>query len=207
MATPDNYEYTELRLMGPEAEAEAEAEAEGPASEDPSSPPDLTIICYRSKVRIARLVWYPLLLVVLYLLLSLWPKAPSRIIGSNDYASYLGKSALATSLALPRLQSYNEGPDYERREKVKGLIKETWALYVQQAWGWDEVRPVSGGGRDTRYFELEKFELTAQKWVGCNNCGWFKYTTHRWSRRGVRCRVELYAFYRFHCLGRPCESI
>jgi hypothetical protein len=202
MATTSNYEYVELRLMDPEEEP--------PTLEVPPSPPNRTVIHYRSGVRIERLVWYPLLLVILYLLVSLWPRPPSRIADPKDYASYLGKSALATSLALPRLQyqfPYTDGPDYERHEKVKGLIKETWDLYVQQAWGWDEVRPVDGGGRDSRYFfvdEVQEFELMTQKWVGCNNCGWVKYFNYRWSGRGVRCSVELYGFYRFHYCGRPC---
>ena len=151
MATPRHYEYIELQSMDPEAEV-PEVET---LTAEPSSPPSRTRIRSPSNVRIERLLWYPLLLVILYLLLSLWPRPLSRIVDPNEYASYIGKSALATALALPRLQyqfPYNKGPDYERREKVKGLIKETWDLYAQQAWGWDEVRPVDGGGRDSRYF-------------------------------------------------------
>ena len=51
---------------------------------------------------------------------------------------------------LPKIQ-YNfrkgEGADPERRERVKEAILRTWELYAQEAWGWDEVRPVQGGGK------------------------------------------------------------
>jgi len=144
MAHAANYEYIPL----------------GPVGVEPSVPeaglyqPNQPIVRYQAKVRIERLVWYPLLLIVLYLLLSLWPRQPSRPIDSTDYIYFAGKSALASTFALPKLQYQfqdTDGGNFERREKVKGLIKETWDLYVQQAWGWDEVRPVSGGGRDSRY--------------------------------------------------------
>jgi hypothetical protein len=176
----------------------------------PTSLPDRGIgRCRSNAIQIGQVVWYPLLLMILYLLLSLWPRPPSRIIEpTEEYLSYIGKSALSTSIPLPRLQyqfAHNEGLDFDRREKVKASIKETWDLYVQQAWGWDEVRPVTGGGRDSRYFFLlPRFELRTQKWVGCNDCGWFRYAPYRWPRRGVPCCVELYDFYQFPCCGRPC---
>jgi len=44
-----------------------------------------------------------------------------------------------------------EGGDEERLRGVREAILRTWGFYVQEAWGWDEVRPVKGGGRDTRY--------------------------------------------------------
>ena len=68
--------------------------------------------------------------------------------------SYAGKAALETTMQLPDLQYKflnGSGADIERRDKVKDAIKRTWDLYVQQAWGWDEARPVRGSGQDTRY--------------------------------------------------------
>jgi mannosyl-oligosaccharide alpha-1,2-mannosidase len=71
------------------------------------------------------------------------------------YLGYAGKAALETTIVLPKIQ-YNfrkgEGADPERRERVKEAILRTWELYAQEAWGWDEVRPVQGGGKDSRYF-------------------------------------------------------
>jgi hypothetical protein len=104
--------------------------------------------------RIVRVVWYPLLLITLYFLFTLWPKQPPILVDPTAYLSYAGKSALSTTIVLPKLQykfQNNEGGHDERRQKVKELIKQTWDLYVQQAWGWDVVKPVRGGGRDTRY--------------------------------------------------------
>ena len=56
--------------------------------------------------------------------------------------------------------------DPERRRKVKESIQRTWELYVQEAWGWDEVRPVQGGGRDPRH--LPHFNL---RLIGRNGWG------------------------------------
>ena len=44
-----------------------------------------------------------------------------------------------------------EGGDAGRLRAVREAISRTWEGYVEEAWGWDEVRPVAGGGKDTRY--------------------------------------------------------
>ena len=97
---------------------------------------------------------YPFLLPILYFLFTVYPKNQDILVDPTIYVSHAGKEALATTIVLPRLQyefEKNEGRYDERREKVKGFIKQTWDLYVQQAWDWHEVRPVGGGGRDSRY--------------------------------------------------------
>lgn len=37
----------------------------------------------------------------------------------------------------------------ERRAAVKGVFSRSWKAYKEQAWTWDEVRPVTGGGKNT----------------------------------------------------------
>lgn len=70
------------------------------------------------------------------------------------YFSHSGKGALDSTIELPQIQysfSSGVGGDTPRRQKVKDVIQRTWELYAQEAWGWDEVKPNEGGGRDTRY--------------------------------------------------------
>src|SRR5271169_5957893 len=51
----------------------------------------------------ARVAWYPLSLLVLYLILSFWPKHLIHL-EPPTYLSYAGKSSLATTITLPKLQ-------------------------------------------------------------------------------------------------------
>lgn len=37
----------------------------------------------------------------------------------------------------------------ERRAEVKGIFSRSWNAYKEQAWTWDELRPVTGGGKNT----------------------------------------------------------
>jgi hypothetical protein len=107
---------------------------------------------------IVKIVSFPLILLLLYSLAVLWPKSPT-LFDHPESLSHGGKSALATTITLPRLQynfEKNEGGHDERRRKVKESIRRTWDLYTEQAWGWDEVRPVRGGGRNTRSISLWK---------------------------------------------------
>jgi len=102
------------------------------------------------KPPLLKVVTYPLALLFLYLLFILWPEKPTLV--DSSYLQYAGKSALTTSIVLPRLQypfQNGEGRDERRRGTIREVIENTWALYVQEAWGWDEVRPVQGRGRDT----------------------------------------------------------
>jgi len=152
MAAPIDDEYIPLRPM--------DAEASMPQA-TPSAP-NRSIGHYQSNVQIKKVIWYPFLLIILYLLPFLWPGSPSRFIDPTEYVSYIGQSALSTSVTLPRLQyqfPFNEGNSYDRREEVKALIKNAWDLYVKQAWGWDEVRPVTGGGRDSRYLSFPSAKI------------------------------------------------
>ena len=116
------------------------------------SPTTRSPTSFRPKLRTLRLIALPLTLITLYFLLPLLLNRP-RPTPPPEYLSHAGTSVLETTIVLPKLQysfANNQGGDDERRQKVKESIKRTWDLYVQQAWGWDEVRPIRGGGHDTR---------------------------------------------------------
>ena|SRR2546423_6534918 len=126
---------------------------------------------FKSRNKVGKAVSFPLTLLLLYLIIISWP-TKRRAFLEPEYLSHIGRSALETTLVLPTIQYQfpnGEGGHYERREKVKEALKRNWELYVQEAWGWDEVRPVHGGGRDTRLGSLKE-KLTIQKWMGCHNC-------------------------------------
>lgn len=125
------------------------------------------------------------------------------------YMSYAGKTALETTIQLPELQykfSNGSGADVERRDKVKEVIKRTWDLYVQQAWGWDEVRPVRGSGQDPRY-SLPTWMLTRKKWLGCDNCRRPRYFVHCRVKRGTGICIGLHRCYRLHISRRFCWPV
>lgn len=109
---------------------------------------------FRRKRRIPILLFLPFTLFLLYFLLPSWLDQSELFLAPPPYLSHAGKAALGATIVLPKIQ-YNfakgEGADPERREQVKETILRTWRLYAQEAWGWDEVRPVEGGGRDSRY--------------------------------------------------------
>ena len=156
MATTSNYEYIPLVPVDPGTSTQ-------------QSPPNLPTRSILPRQRNRRIVLqvasYPFLLLILYFLFTLYAKNQHILVDPTIYLSHAGKAALATTIVLPRLQyefEKKEGRSDERREKIKGFIKQTWDLYVQQAWGWDEVRPVRGGGRDSRYI----FALTRADGVG-----------------------------------------
>lgn len=55
--------------------------------------------------------------------------------------------------SLPRVQSTSlpvrqTAQTQERRAAVKQAFVRSWNAYKQQAWTWDELRPVSGGGKN-----------------------------------------------------------
>lgn len=112
----------------------------------------------KQRRKAAKAVSYPVILLLLYLIILTLPSR-RRAFLPPEYLSHIGRSALETTLSLPTLQyqfPHGEGAHYERREKVKEALKRNWDLYVQEAWGWDEVRPVHGGGRDTRSSPLRE---------------------------------------------------
>ena len=102
--------------------------------------------------RIATLIIFPIILLVLYISAALWQKQ-SIIQTPPDHVAYAGKSALESVIVLPKIQHHfpNKAVHDERRQQIKEEIKRSWSFYVQQAWGLDEIRPVRGGGRDNRY--------------------------------------------------------
>lgn len=51
----------------------------------------------------------------------------------------------ATSLSSSRQTAQTQ----ERRAAVKDVFLRSWDAYKQQAWTWDELRPVSGRGKNT----------------------------------------------------------
>ena len=155
MATTSNYEYIPLVPVGLGASTR----------QSPPNLPTRTILPRQRNRRIVQVASYPFLLLILYFFFAFYPKDQHIHVDPTMYLSHAGKAALATTIVLPRLQyefEKNEGRYDERREKVKGFIKQTWDLYVQQAWDWHEVRPVGGGGRDSRYI----FALTRADGVG-----------------------------------------
>lgn len=56
--------------------------------------------------------------------------------------------------ALPKVQAsetlFRDTPaTRNRREAVKNAFSRSWNAYKERAWTWDEVRPVTGGGKNT----------------------------------------------------------
>lgn len=57
--------------------------------------------------------------------------------------------------SLPRVQSASiasarqTAQTQDRRAAVKDVFLRSWNAYKQQAWTWDELRPLSGGGKNT----------------------------------------------------------
>lgn len=55
---------------------------------------------------------------------------------------------------LPQVQAapqlfHDTTETQERRAAVKDAFSRSWNAYQEQAWTWDEVRPVTGGGKNT----------------------------------------------------------
>ena len=114
--------------------------------------PKLIIFLPRRIRRISFVITFPLALLLFYLLPSLL-NTDSFFLPSAPYASQAGKSALKTTIDLPKLQfpfPKGSGSDLYRLRVIKEAIQRTWELYGREAWGWDEVCPIKGGGRDTR---------------------------------------------------------
>jgi len=127
---------------------------------DDPSPTTLSLLKPRRRTRRlpTLLLSLPLTCILLYFLLlpptTSWLDHSRLFVPAPGYASHSGKSALKTTIELPPVQfafRKGEGEDKERLRVVRDAILRTWELYEQEAWGWDEVRPVHGGGRDTRY--------------------------------------------------------
>ncbi|KAF2207411.1 glycoside hydrolase family 47 protein, partial [Cercospora zeae-maydis SCOH1-5] len=54
-----------------------------------------------------------------------------------------------TAAAIPRIQSAKKGADVERLRAIKEAAKHAWSGYRKFGWGYDEVRPVSGQGKNS----------------------------------------------------------
>lgn len=83
---------------------------------------------------------------------------PSSVDWSNAKLFFPPKSTVTLPRgqpkSLPRVQSTSisarqTAQTQERRAVVKDLFLRSWNAYKQQAWTWDELRPVSGGGKNT----------------------------------------------------------
>lgn len=56
--------------------------------------------------------------------------------------------------ALPQVQALEElfrdtPVTKTRRDAVRNVFSRSWKAYKEQAWTWDELRPVTGGGKNT----------------------------------------------------------
>jgi hypothetical protein len=105
------------------------------------------------KSQLVRPLLYLFTLLLIYFIVPLWFTRNKVQPPPPTYLSHAGRSALDTTITIPKLQyefPHNEGGDESRRNEIRETIKHTWDLYKQEAWGWDEVRPRSGGGHDTR---------------------------------------------------------
>jgi hypothetical protein len=106
------------------------------------------------KTQLLRPLLYLLALLLIYFIVPLLFNGKKVLPPPPTYLSHAGRSALDTTITIPKLQYEfpdNQGGDENRRDQIRETIKRTWDLYKQEAWGWDEVRPCSGGGHDTRY--------------------------------------------------------
>ncbi len=56
-----------------------------------------------------------------------------------------GALALATTPALAATRVHDDTDWHALAEYVKAQMKWSWAQYREHAWGWDEIKPVSGG--------------------------------------------------------------
>ena len=115
-----------------------------------------TVLCRRSR-RVPVLISFPIALAVIYIILTYsesWIGRTTSFITPIPYLSHAGRGALESTIILPRIQYHfdkGDGGDPSRRTKIQETIRRTWELYTNEAWGWDEVKPTEGGGRDTRY--------------------------------------------------------
>jgi hypothetical protein len=146
----------------------------------PPSTPRNHSFPFRRKRRFPVGLAFPLALLLIYLLLPTYLNDVEIVVAPDaPWFSHSGKAALETTIELPKIQFQfprGEGANEERRDKVRAAIQRTWRLYGQEAWSWDEVRPVTGGGRDTRFVTLTR--VLMEKWMGCNYCGWIEYVTY-----------------------------
>jgi hypothetical protein len=120
----------------------------------PLSPNRPALPFRRNRRSIPILLSLPLAFLLLYILAPSIVSRSEIFLAPPPYLSHSGKKALETTIHLPRLQfnfSKGEGVDAKRRDMVRDTIERTWRLYAQEAWGWDEVKPVQGGGQDPRY--------------------------------------------------------
>lgn len=53
------------------------------------------------------------------------------------------------SPSIPREETGETGETRRRRAAVRDAFVRSWSAYEGQAWTWDELRPVSGGGKNT----------------------------------------------------------
>lgn len=79
-----------------------------------------------------------------------WAAAKLFFLPNLQSTARLPRGELKT---LPRVQASSElfkstKETERRRAAVKDVFVRTWHAYKEQAWTWDELRPVSGGGKN-----------------------------------------------------------
>lgn len=55
-----------------------------------------------------------------------------------------------TRIQYPFREKGINARDAKKAEAVKEVMKRTWKLYKEKAWGFDEIKPVSGKYRNSR---------------------------------------------------------
>lgn len=79
--------------------------------------------------------------------------------------------------ALPQVQAseqlFRDTPvTWTRRDAVRSVFSRSWKAYKEQAWTWDELRPVTGGGKNTfGGWAATLVDSLDTLWImGCVNC-------------------------------------
>ncbi|KAM3422273.1 alpha-1,2-Mannosidase [Cercospora zeina] len=73
-----------------------------------------------------------------------WSKQPEKYPVTSTIPLPTG-----TAAPIPRIQSAKKGADVERLRAIKEAAKHAWGGYRKFGWGFDEVRPVSGEGKNS----------------------------------------------------------
>ncbi|GIZ38204.1 hypothetical protein CKM354_000162700 [Cercospora kikuchii] len=73
-----------------------------------------------------------------------WTKQPERYPVTSTVQLPTG-----TAAPIPRIQSAKKGADVERLKAIKEAAKHAWSGYRKYGWGFDEVEPVSGQGKNS----------------------------------------------------------
>lgn len=96
--------------------------------------------------------------------------------------------------------------DHRKAEEVKAVMKRTFWKYRLGAWGADEIKPISGQGRTTRWARdilflsmssmcgVDKIRWV-QEWMGGHNCRHIDNDSTYGSGRRIRIGLFLFRYY------------